>query len=124
MHVLLTEISYLATSPRVITVPLLLFLTMAFLHRKVKKSREKVLEDWQSRNAQANLPISIGVDHFIDHDTMIEGNVTFSELGEYYLVGEKPVSRTINNASVRKKKVVTIIRKNDIIIIDLNILFF
>ena len=103
MQVLLTEISYLATSPRVLTVPLLLFLTMAFLHRKVKKNREKVLEDWQSRNAQANLPISIGVDHFIDHDTMIEGNVTFSELGEYYLVGEKPISRTINNASVRRR---------------------
>ncbi|XP_019857682.1 PREDICTED: uncharacterized protein LOC109585984 [Amphimedon queenslandica] len=70
---------------------------------KAKKNREKVLQDWQSRNAQANLPISIGVDHFIDHDTMIQGNVTFSELGEYYLVDEKPVSRAINNASVRKR---------------------
>ena len=69
-----------------------------FLLRKAKKNRDKVLQDWQSRNAQANLPISIGVDHFIDHD-----RITFSELGEYYLVDEKPVSRAINNASVRKR---------------------
>ena len=103
--VLLTEISYLlATNPRApYFIPLLLFLTMVLLLRKAKKNREKVLRDWQSRNAQANLPISIGVDHFIDHDTIIQGNVTSSDLGEYYLVDEKPVSRAINNASVRKR---------------------
>lgn len=57
----------------------------------------------QQNRARTNVPISIGVDHYIDHDTIVSGKIT-SDLGDYYLVDETPISKDVANKSATIQK--------------------